>query len=199
MSVTVRRRVGIQGYDRDREGRPEHVRDYVQERELRSGVDARPGMTALRRRDGMFPRTGEQRERALRDATKKLSVLQRKVNSRNSSGVFAEAVDDLMASLRRGDPDMRLANDLAAHVSTLRRGERMEDVARHQVDFAEEHPGYVAHGYITSVPDAYDILDQVRHDVVFEYGGNLPGSVVEYRSEGTAETPSIGVYEGGEE
>lgn len=178
MKVTVRRRVGIQGYDREREGRPEHVRDYVQERELRSGVDARPGMVALRRREGMFPRTEEQRDRALREATRKLSVLQRRVNSRNSTGVFSEAIDDLMASLRRGDPNMRLADDLAAHVSTVKSKDEFPRVAEAQMAMAEDYPGrYTAHGYITTVPDAYEILSAVRHEVVFEYGGGFPSNV----------------------
>lgn len=43
-----RRRVDVAGYDRDNRGRPEHVRDYSQERHMRS-EDERPAMSALRR------------------------------------------------------------------------------------------------------------------------------------------------------
>lgn len=195
----ARRRVDVDGYGRVRRGRSERVSPYTREQEVKT-AGSTPSMMALRRRPGSFPRTTDQQERALDRATRELSRLQRKVNRSNSSAVFAEAVDELMASLRAGDPNLRLANDLAAHVQTLRKGETTQDATRHQIAMAEEYPGqYVAHGYITKVQNAYDILDDVRHQVVFEYGGRLPGNITEFRSEGTAEDPSIGVYQGGVE
>lgn len=137
------------------------------------------------------------RKKALESAIKQLSRLQRKVNSRNSTEPFIESIDDLMASLRRGEPNFHIANDLAAHVSTVDSAADFQVNVRHDMEFAEEHPGYVAHGYATTVKDAYDILDGVRHMVVFEYGGQLPGNVVVLSAEGTAEHPAIGIYEPG--
>ena len=47
MDELVRKRVGIGGYDRERGGRVERVRDYDQVREVRGGSP--PSMAALRR------------------------------------------------------------------------------------------------------------------------------------------------------
>lgn len=46
-----RKRVDVSNYDRDRDGRPEHVRDYSQEREVR-GEGETPAMLAMRRNRG---------------------------------------------------------------------------------------------------------------------------------------------------
>lgn len=243
----ARKRVHVDDYERNRAGRPEHVRDYTRQQDVRAAdrpamralhrgrrpapvIEHRPSeltpaerdatiewysslpLAELRRRQdladqqirmayeqqntralqdlqatrnqldaavgakfgGGFSRT---RSAALDSAIKELSRLQRRVSTSNSSAPFVEAVEEFMASLRRGDPDMRLANDLAAHVSEAKSTSDFRGLASHDVEFAEEHPGYVAHGYFTTVPGAYDILDSVRHKVVFEYGGNLPGNV----------------------
>lgn len=245
----ARKRVHVDDYERTRAGRPEHVRDYTRQQDVR-GAD-KPSMRALHRgrrpapviehrpseltpaereatidwysslplaelrhrqdladaqirmayeqqntralqdlqamRDQLDTAVGAKfgggfsktRKAALESAIKELSRLQRKVNTANSSAPFVDAVEEFMASLRRGDPDMRLANDLAAHVSQAESTGDFRGLAMRDIQSAENYPGYVAHGYFTTVPGAYDILDSVRHKVVFEYGGQLPGNVTE--------------------
>lgn len=126
-------------------------------------------MMALRRPSATAE--SKRRQVSLRDATREVGVLQRRLNARNSTAPLREAVDELAASLRRGDPNLRLASELPVHLVTVDRRETFQDVIRYDMRFAEEHPGYVAHGYATTDQRAYEILERVRNDI----GVGLPG------------------------
>lgn len=153
MRRVPRKRVDVSGYDRTRRGRAERIRGYTREQESRTAA-GKPSMLALRR--------SRAREAAVESAIKELGVIQRRANSRNSTAPFREAVDDLMASLRRGDPNVRMADSLAVHTATARSKEEFPGIVALEMEFAEDNPGYVAHGYITTIPGAYDRLTNVQ-------------------------------------
>lgn len=154
----VRKRVQVDDYDRVRRGRSEHIRGYSREQDVRVDVRERPSMLSLHRPGS----SSSEREDALKGAIRELGVIQRRASHRNSTAPFVEAVDDLMASLRRGEPDTRIASDLATHTAGARSKGEFPGIVELEMEFAEDNPGYVAHGYITTIPGAYDRLVDVR-------------------------------------
>lgn len=154
----VRKRVQVNDYDRVRLGRSEHILGYSRDQKVRPDGNERPSMLALRR-----PRVSHSaRQDALKTATSELSVIQRRASHKNSTAPFVQAVNDLMASLRRREPNVRLADVLAAHTATARSKEEFPGIVALEMEFAEDNPGYIAHGYITTIPGAYDRLVNVR-------------------------------------